>query len=154
MPSPRPQDGGRSTPQPGILQPPQQHNPQLRKSCAQATRGLPPAVVPFWPNCQHQLLYSDVRTKPSPSFNTASRNNVEPLADKSADMDESYVPLCRPLHPLSIDLVSRENYVDSPYRFIGKTGGEIFHEMMLRQKVEHICKSTTQDWAVGYPPTD
>lgn len=25
-------------------------------------------------------------------------------------------------------------------RFIGKTGGEIFHEMMLRQKVEHICK--------------
>lgn len=26
-------------------------------------------------------------------------------------------------------------------RFIGKTGGEIFHEMMLRQKVEHICKS-------------
>lgn len=30
--------------------------------------------------------------------------------------------------------------VDSLYRFIGKTGGEIFHEMMLRQNVEHICK--------------
>lgn len=26
-------------------------------------------------------------------------------------------------------------------RFIGKTGGEIFHEMMLRQNVEHICKA-------------
>jgi hypothetical protein len=24
-------------------------------------------------------------------------------------------------------------------RFIGKTGGEIFHEMMLRQGVKHIC---------------
>lgn len=104
MPSPRPQDGGRSTPQPGILQPPQQHNPQLRKSSSPATRGLPPALVLIWPNCQHQLFYSDVRTKPSPSFNTASRNNVEPLADKSADMDESYVPLYRPLHPLPIDL--------------------------------------------------
>lgn len=101
------------------------------------------------------MFYSDVRTKPSPSFNTASRSNVEPLADKSADMDESYVPLCRPLPPLSIDLASgKKNHVDSPYRFIGKTGGEIFHEMMLRQKVEHICKSTTQDWAVNYPPTD
>lgn len=45
MPSPRHQDGGLSTPRPGILHLPQQHNPQLRKSCAQATRGLPPAVV-------------------------------------------------------------------------------------------------------------
>lgn len=45
MPSPRPQDGGLSIPQPGILHLSQQHNPQLRKSCAEATRGLPPAVV-------------------------------------------------------------------------------------------------------------
>lgn len=151
MPSPRPQDGGRSTPQPGILQPPQQHSPQLRKSCAQATRGLPPAVVPFWTNCQHQLFYSDVRTKPSPSFNTASRNNVEPLADKSADMDESYVPLCRTLQPLPIDLAPGKNYVDSLYRFIGKTGGEIFHEMMLRQNVEHICKLWLSRLGCGLP---
>lgn len=150
MPSPRPQDGGRSTPQPGILQPPQQHNPQLRKSSSPATRGLPPALVLIWPNCQHQLFYSDVRTKPSPSFNTASRNNVEPLADKSADMDESYV-----LTPPPDRSGARgKNHVDSPYRFIGKTGGEIFHEMMLRQKVEHICKPPTQDWAAGYHLTD
>lgn len=26
-----------------------------------------------------------------------------------------------------------------PNRFIGKTGGEIFHEMMLRHGVKHIC---------------
>lgn len=30
------------------------------------------------------------------------------------------------------------NYL--PPRFIGKTGGEIFHEMMLRQGVKHICR--------------
>lgn len=24
--------------------------------------------------------------------------------------------------------------------FVGLTGGEIFHEMMLRQGVKHICK--------------
>lgn len=101
MPSPRPQEGGRSTPQPGILQP-QQHNPQLRKSCVRKllVASLRPS---FWPNYQHQLFCSDVRTKPSPSFNTASRN-VEPLADKSADMDESYVPMCRTLHSLPIYL--------------------------------------------------
>ena len=26
------------------------------------------------------------------------------------------------------------------YRFIGKTGGEIFHDMMLRHDVKHICE--------------
>ena len=25
-------------------------------------------------------------------------------------------------------------------RFVGMTGGEIFHEMMLRQGVKHVCK--------------
>jgi acetolactate synthase-1/2/3 large subunit len=28
-------------------------------------------------------------------------------------------------------------------RFIGKTGGEIFHEMMRRQGVKHICAYAT-----------
>lgn len=110
----------------------------------------PPSGRRSGTNCQHQLFYSDVRTKPSPSFNTASRNNVEPLADKPVDMDESYVPICRTLHPLRTDLEGRANYVNSLYRFIGKTGGEIFHEMMLRQKVEHICKlgRTIGSWVV------
>lgn len=40
----------------------------------------------------------------------------------------------------SRSICCREKIVDSLYRFIGKTGGEIFHEMMLRQNVEHICK--------------
>lgn len=29
---------------------------------------------------------------------------------------------------------------DGDIRFIGKTGGEIFHEMMLRHGVKHVCK--------------
>ena len=31
-------------------------------------------------------------------------------------------------------------HTDRAHSFIGKTGGEIFHEMMLRQGVKHICE--------------
>ncbi|KAG8675195.1 Acetolactate synthase, mitochondrial [Fusarium poae] len=54
------------------------------------------------------------RPVPSPAFNLEpeSRRHVQPLVNRSnAEMDES---------------------------FIGKTGGEIFHEMMLRHDVKHI----------------
>ncbi|KAL2189341.1 acetolactate synthase [Thermothelomyces heterothallicus CBS 203.75] len=57
---------------------------------------------------------SEARPRPSPSFNTAAkdRSHVQPLVNpRKNDMDES---------------------------FIGKTGGEIFHEMMLRHGVKHI----------------
>ncbi|KAI3343040.1 thiamine diphosphate-binding protein [Ustulina deusta] len=56
-----------------------------------------------------------VRDRPAPAFNIADakdRNHVQPLVSPGAPaMDES---------------------------FIGKTGGEIFHEMMLRHGVKHI----------------
>ncbi|KAI0596404.1 acetolactate synthase, partial [Biscogniauxia sp. FL1348] len=55
------------------------------------------------------------RDAPAPAFNTAEtkdRSHVQPLVSPRApEMDES---------------------------FIGKTGGEIFHEMMLRRGVKHI----------------
>ncbi|EGU74990.1 acetolactate synthase I/II/III large subunit [Fusarium oxysporum f. sp. conglutinans race 2 54008] len=53
------------------------------------------------------------RDIPSPGFNVEkNQNNVQPLVNpRKSDMDES---------------------------FIGKTGGEIFHEMMLRHGVKHI----------------
>lgn len=57
---------------------------------------------------------TEARPKPSPSFNaaTSDRGHVQPLVNpRKSDMDES---------------------------FIGKTGGEIFHEMMLRHGVKHI----------------
>ncbi|PHH65024.1 hypothetical protein CDD81_3422 [Ophiocordyceps australis] len=55
-----------------------------------------------------------VRPIPSSAFNAqeSSRSHVQPLVNpQQSDMDES---------------------------FIGKTGGEIFHEMMLRHNVKHI----------------
>ncbi|KEZ46816.1 Acetolactate synthase [Scedosporium apiospermum] len=57
---------------------------------------------------------SRARPTPSPSFNIESkdRSHVQPLVNpRPTEMDES---------------------------FIGKTGGEIFHEMMLRHGVKHI----------------
>ncbi|CAK7269393.1 Acetolactate synthase, mitochondrial [Sporothrix epigloea] len=52
------------------------------------------------------------RTAPSPSFNAEKGQNVQPLVNpRQTVMDES---------------------------FIGMTGGEIFHEMMLRHNVQHI----------------
>ncbi|KAK3324119.1 thiamine diphosphate-binding protein [Cercophora scortea] len=58
---------------------------------------------------------AEARPIPSPAFNQAApkdQSHVQPLvAPKKSEMDES---------------------------FIGMTGGEIFHEMMLRQGVKHI----------------
>ena len=54
------------------------------------------------------------RAKPSPSFNAEPRANdhVQPLVDpQEGELDET---------------------------FVGKTGGEIFHEMMLKHNVKHI----------------
>ncbi|CRK16172.1 hypothetical protein BN1708_011671 [Verticillium longisporum] len=60
----------------------------------------------------------DVRPPPASGFKQADEH-VQPLVDpKAPEMDES---------------------------FIGKTGGEIFHEMMLRHNVKHVCKY------IGYP---
>ncbi|KAI1209116.1 acetolactate synthase [Annulohypoxylon truncatum] len=58
---------------------------------------------------------AQAREVPSPAFNTADakdQSHVQPLVNpRTPEMDES---------------------------FIGKTGGEIFHEMMLRRGVKHI----------------
>merc|ERR1712169_154111 len=57
--------------------------------------------------------YQSARPLPSPAFNNDfRRNEPSPLVNRQQpELDES---------------------------FIGKTGGEIFHEMMLRQGVKHI----------------
>ncbi|KAI4153062.1 MAG: hypothetical protein L6R39_001683 [Caloplaca ligustica] len=74
------------------------------------------------------------RPLPSPAFNQESKRNV--------------------VHPLQN--VPRPEMDDS---FVGLSGGEIFHEMMLRQGVKHVCKiqsapsqpSTLMNTTVGYP---
>ena len=54
------------------------------------------------------------RPVPAPAFNQQNYRDVQPL---------------QPYRPQELD-----------HSFIGMTGGEIFHEMMLRQGVKHICK--------------
>lgn len=61
---------------------------------------------------------SQPRARPAPAFNREDRNDVQPLKPyRSPAMDHS---------------------------FVGMTGGEIFHEMMLRHNVKHICTPVSQ----------
>jgi acetolactate synthase-1/2/3 large subunit len=62
---------------------------------------------------------SQQRAVPSPAFNRAEYNkDVQPLQPfRQPEMDHS---------------------------FVGMKGGEIFHEMMLRHGVKHVCESTRQ----------
>ena len=56
---------------------------------------------------------AEPRARPSPAFNRDDNHHVSPLTPyKAPEMDHS---------------------------FVGMTGGQIFHEMMLRQGVKHIC---------------
>ncbi len=82
-------------------------------------------------------LCRDARPKPSPSFNAETKEHVQPLVGRKSDVDESYVPVAALQPPQIITSLT-----DWYYRFIGKTGGEIFHEMMLRHNVKHICTSS------------
>ena len=58
------------------------------------------------------------RPHPAPAFNRDDWNDVQPLRPyRQPEMDHS---------------------------FVGMKGGEIFHEMMLRQGVKHICAFSSQ----------
>lgn len=54
-------------------------------------------------------------------------------------MDESYA---HPSNTQGLGCFRPSTYPFLDHSFIGKTGGEIFHEIMLRQGVKHICMST------------
>ncbi|OJJ61079.1 hypothetical protein ASPSYDRAFT_147153 [Aspergillus sydowii CBS 593.65] len=66
---------------------------------------------------------STTRPQPSPAFNQEpSRNEVSPLQNRQvAELDDSYGTNNGSLKP-----------------FVGLSGGEIFHEMMLRLGVKHV----------------
>jgi acetolactate synthase-1/2/3 large subunit len=56
---------------------------------------------------------AEPRARPSPAFNREDYHDVQPLKPyRQPEMDHS---------------------------FVGMNGGQIFHEMMLRQNVKHIC---------------
>ncbi|KAK4158639.1 putative acetolactate synthase catalytic subunit mitochondrial precursor [Cladorrhinum sp. PSN259] len=76
-----------------------------------AVRNAPSNVRNQSTSAATKVPAAEVRATPSPAFN-AEPNHVQPLVNtRKNNMDES---------------------------FIGKTGGEIFHEMMLRHKVDTI----------------
>jgi acetolactate synthase-1/2/3 large subunit len=76
-----------------------------------------------------------VRENPSSSFNVVSGDHGERLVNPlSGHMDEACVQHPH-LPPSTPSLKSN----DVRNRFLGKTGGEIFHEMMIKHKVTHIC---------------
>lgn len=68
---------------------------------------------------------SPQRAVPSPAFNR----------------DESRFKDVQPLQPF------RQPEMD--HSFVGMTGGEIFHEMMLRQGVKHVCTYDTRHFELS-----
>lgn len=70
-----------------------------------------------------QAAQTAQRTVPSPAFNRT---------------DETRYKDVQPLQPFQ--------QPEMDHSLVGKTGGEIFHEMMLRHGVEHICTFNTFSW--------
>lgn len=88
-----------------------------------------PAVSPFKRPAQaatSKVVREDVRRPQSTAAatQTAPRNRPAPAFNRE---DYNVSPL-KPYRAPEMD-----------HSFVGMTGGEIFHEMMLRQGVKHIC---------------
>lgn len=82
---------------------------------AQLTTAKVPKEDAKRPQSTAAATQAQPRARPSPAFNREDHNDAQPLKPyRSPAMDHS---------------------------FVGMTGGEIFHEMMLRQGVKHICMS-------------
>ena len=70
---------------------------------------------------------SQSRARPAPAFNREDYGSVQPLKPyRAPEMDHS---------------------------FVGMTGGQIFHEMMLRQGVKHICMSMSMSQSQSPSPS-
>jgi acetolactate synthase-1/2/3 large subunit len=64
---------------------------------------------------------TETRARPAPAFNREDGKEPQPLKPyRSPEMDHS---------------------------FVGMKGGQIFHEMMLRQNVKHICTQSREQLA-------
>lgn len=101
-----------STPAPAAISPYRQQAPSKQQT--QSKRNVSDTAKRSAPAAQQAQTAQ--RTVPSPAFNRtdeARQKDVQPLQPfRQPEMDHS---------------------------FVGMTGGEIFHEMMLRQGVEHVC---------------
>lgn len=100
-----------STPAPAAISPYRQQQAQPQAQTTQSKRNVSDTT-----KRSAQAAQTAQRTVPSPAFNRTDdtrHKDVQPLEPfRQPEMDHS---------------------------FVGMTGGEIFHEMMLRQGVEHVC---------------
>lgn len=77
-------------------------------------------------NSQQAAAQSTSRPQPSPAFNTADTSTQPIINDPTLNKHQSS----------AISRKKKEQLMDDS--FIGLTGGEIFHEMMLRHKVDTV----------------
>jgi acetolactate synthase-1/2/3 large subunit len=63
---------------------------------------------------------------------TATATKERPIPAPAFNRDES----------AAVEPLKTEEETQLDHSFVGMTGGEIFHEMMLRQGVDTICEST------------
>lgn len=96
----------------------------------------------------------------TPQTSAVSKRNVSQTAQKSAaaaaaapspqravpspafNREDTRMRDVQPLQPF------RQPEMD--HSFVGMTGGQIFHEMMLRQDVKHVCKYTATRSICGW----
>lgn len=102
-----------TTPVPAAISPYRKHSPQTQTQQQQqpSRRNVSDTATR---SAQAATATSPQRAVPSPAFNRDEKiRDVQPLQPfRQPEMDHS---------------------------FVGMTGGEIFHEMMLRQGVKHVC---------------
>lgn len=90
------------------------------------------ALSPYG-RCQQPLPAKNIRENSKRPQSTAAQPDTQsrPVPSPAFQPDESRLDDVQPLRPY------RQPEMD--HSFVGMKGGEIFHEMMLRHGVKHIC---------------
>lgn len=108
-----------TTPAPAAISPYRSHVPPRTSQTSKSTRRNVSATAKSSAQAAAQPAQQQ-RAVPSPAFNR----------------DEPKSREAQPLQPF------RQPEMD--HSFVGMKGGEIFHEMMLRHGVKHVCRCTLQ----------
>lgn len=123
------------------------------RPAARALQHLPQARC-FSTTAPTAALSPHKRASQTQSNTTTTKRNVSDTSKRSAQA--AAAPLQKREVPSPAFNRDETRYKDvqplQPYRqpemdhsFVGMTGGQIFHEMMLRQDVKHVCKSDERE---------
>jgi acetolactate synthase I/II/III large subunit len=103
----------------------------------------PAAVSPYRRTTQAQSQTASKRnvsdTAKRSAQAAAAQSHQRPVPSPAFNRHDERLRDVQPLQPF------RQPEMD--HSFVGMTGGQIFHEMMLRQGVKHICKFFTYNGA-------